>query len=486
VSSRGNSEHKSWFNNFVKEFRRRYYDLPENTRKFVWNIDDFNPPCQLISIVLAVQELSFLWVRRDNELPDMDLRCYGPINPNEFVQTSEEILSDKDLYKPFKDEEVRNWNEQSFGSFLEKQLVWVSRMVQNMSLTKVTIPPNRVIGTKLTIPQNGFFWMVYGDITKVDVELIFKEIFEGAYLREKAQENQIGKISVTQPSKEEIISGYGTYFYPPSWIGDLPIFDFRAKVNGILILQPPTIKIEYKNSMLVFNQRGLFFVGVNDRQKCIRYMNEIIGVAILQGYNLDIITDLDIGEAIVTEEKGEIRWLTSPKSIIRNWQFQQWAAPITEDMIASYTQIGEKDLLNVVKIAESTSINAEISDNLIFFAHASNYFRDGKYKESFLFDWFIIERYLMNIWDLHIGLDRLKDNKSNKKVYWNINNVIKVLYLTDKIDKKMYDVISSLKATRNSLYHKGAEVSKEVAIRCHKISELLIRNETNIIAPGEK
>ena len=107
MSGRENLECKSWFNNFINEFRRRYNDLPESTRKFVWNVDDFSAPCQLISIVLAGRELTYLWVRRDHETPDRDIRCFGPVNPNEFIEISEEILSDKNLYKTVKDKEAQ-------------------------------------------------------------------------------------------------------------------------------------------------------------------------------------------------------------------------------------------------------------------------------------------------------------------------------------------------------------------------------------------
>ena len=85
-------------------------------------------------------------------------------------------------YKTFKDKEAQNWQEQSFGNFLEKQLIWALKMVRNLPLIKVEYPVGHIIGMKNSIPQNGFFWMVYGDITKIDVELIFKEIFEGASL----------------------------------------------------------------------------------------------------------------------------------------------------------------------------------------------------------------------------------------------------------------------------------------------------------------
>lgn len=64
------------------------------------------------------------------------------------------------------------------------------------------------IGRKNSIPQNGFFWMACEDKTKLDVELIFKEIFEDAFSMEKAQRNQIDEATETQTNKEELLSGY--------------------------------------------------------------------------------------------------------------------------------------------------------------------------------------------------------------------------------------------------------------------------------------
>ena len=478
---------KSWYIDFVKQYRQRYDDLPRTTQKFIWNIDDFNAPCQIISFVVHTnKDLTYLWVRKDPDVQDLDVRCYGPVTPQNFIETAELILSDKSLLANKGKDKERLWLYKSYGEYFENHLISLSNLILKNNPINTEFLSDHVVGMKLAAPMSGFFWMIYGNVTKMEPECILKEIFDGALSREKAEQMGSKQTEQTQTSKEEMVSGYSTYFYPPIWIGKKPVFDFRSKIDGLFIFPFPTYKVEYKDTLLIFNQRGLFFVGTNDRQRCIRYMNEIIGTAILQGYNLDIVTGQDIGESTVTKEKGETRSQTYAISITRNWQFQQEMAPITEEMIASYTQLNEMDLRRIVKIAEGASINAETSDYLVFFAQASNYVREGKYKESFLFDWFIIERYLMNKWDLHIGLDRLEDNKRKKMGYWNINNVIKVLYLTDKIDKKTYDLISSLKAIRNSLYHRGAEVSKENATMCHDISELLIRKETNIIAPEEK
>ena len=425
-----NENCKSWYIDFVKQYRQRYDDLPRTAQKFIWNIDDFNAPCQIISFVVHTNnDLTYLWVRKDPDVQDLDVRCYGPVTPQNFIETAELILSDKSLFENKGKDEERLWLYKSYGEYLENHLISLSNLILKNNPINTEFLSDHVVGMKLAAPMNGFFWMIYGDVRKIEPERILKEIFDSALAREKAEQMGSKQSEQTQISKEEIVSGYSTYFYPPLWIGKKPVFNFRSKVNGLFIFPFPTYKLEYKNTMLVFNQRGLFFVGVNDRQRCIRYMNEIIGTAILQGYNLDIVTDLDIGEAIVTKEKGESRSQTFAISITRNWQFQQEMTSITEEMIASYTQINEEDLRLLVKNAESASINAETSDYLVFFAHAGNYVRDGKYKESFLFDWLIIERYLRTRWELYLDNKGLEKDRKKKLKGWNINNLLEQLSL---------------------------------------------------------
>ena len=477
---------KNWYVDFIEEFRQRYNKFPESARSFVWNIDNFNSPCQIISFVVhANKDLTYLWVRKDPEIQDLDVKCYGRINPQNFLETAELILSDKLLYAKMVENKENTWPHESYGAYLENHLVFLSKFILKQDLIGIEFPIDHVVGTKFSTPMNGFFWMIYDDIKKINPERILKEIFEGALAREKTDQNAPKRMESSKTNKEELVFGNSTYFYPPIWVGEKPAFDFKSKVNGLFIFPIPTYVMEYKNYTLIFNQKGRFFLGINDRGKCIRYMNEIIGTAILQGYNIDIVTDLDIGESTVTKDKGETRSQTYSRSIARYWQFEQEMNPITEEMIASYIQIKEEDLRNIVRFAESASMNTETSDYIVFFAHASNYVRDGKYKESFLFDWFVIERYLLNKWDLYIGVNSLEENKKKNLKYWDINNVIEVLYLTGKIDQKIYQGISTLKKIRNGLYHKGTEVSKKDAIKCHEISELLIRIETNIIISEE-
>jgi len=322
--------------------------------------------------------------------------------------------------------------------------------------------------------------MIYGDVSKIEPERVLKEIFDGAVAREKAEQMGPKQSKHPQKNNEEIVSGYSTYFYPPLWIGEKPVFDFKAKVNGLFIFPLPTYIVEYKHTMVVFNQKGLFFVAINDRQKSIRYMNEIIGVAVLQGYNLDTVTDLDIGEATVTKDKGERRNQIYPRSITRYWQFEGEFNPITEDQLASYKQITADELRNIVNTAEKVSVDDEISNHMVFYAYASQYLKDGKYKESFLFDWLIIERYLRYKWKSYIENKRLEKKRKKSLEGWNINNVLEELSLSESIDFSVYKDVRELKDIRNNLYHKGSDVSADDALKCHRTAELLIRKETNI------
>lgn len=473
---------EQWYIAFIKEFRKRYNNIQETTRKYIWNIENFNPPCQIVSLtVRGIREITYLWVRKDIDGKDRDIKCYGPIIPEQFFETAEQILSNEALYKEIKstDDDPRSYI--SYGKYLEEQLLWVSKVIQNQELIKSDFPNDHVTGMKFSSPLDGFFWLIYGDIAKIDPELVFKEIFGGASDREKTEENKPNKVQTVQRNKEELVSGYSTYFYPPVWVGVKPPFDFKSKVNGIFIFPIPTHVFVYKSTVITFSQKGMFFVGNRERRKCIRFMNEIIGTALLFGHSLDVIADVDIGETTVTKDKGESRSYTYPESFTRNWQANGEFSPVTERQISSYTQISVEELTKIVKVAERLSVNDETSNHMVFYAYASHYVRERKFQESFLFDWLIIERYLRTKWDFYLENKGIDKNRKKRLKGWNINNVLEALSINAIIDLQTYEDISSLKDLRNSLYHKGTDISDNDAVKCHEIAEKIVREETNMI-----
>ena len=469
---------ENWIINFIDEYRKRYQNLPEETRKHISNLDNFNPPCQIIVIVIPNQKFTFLWLRKDPDLPDKDIQCYRPINQDEFNQIAEMILSDEGMNKMFTDNAYPQTEQISLRMFIESQLIQASRNINQLT-PEFKIPEDHFVGSKSIMPMNGFFWIMYRDIINVDPETIISDIIKAAVADQKSKEEKTLEIPKSQTRKEEIVAGYSTYFYPPIWIGEKPVFDFSSKVNGKFVL-PVTQTSMYKEKLVSFNQKGFFFIEAKDKQQYLRYMNEIIGTALLIGYSFDIISDADIGETGVTRDEGDMRSQTHPASITRSWQAKLQMDVITEDMINAYKQITVHDLLNILTTAEIATKDTVTSDFIVFFAHASQYIREGRYKEAFLFDWLIIERGLRIEWENYLKTHGVEGKRLKKIKHWSIDYVIEDLFLGRIIDEEIYNSITELKDVRNGLYHRGEDIQTDEEIKCHQISEYTIRNRTGI------
>ena len=227
---------KNWYVDFIEEFRQRYNKFPESARSFVWNIDNFNSPCQIISFVVhANKDLTYLWVRKDPEIQDLDVKCYGRINPQNFLETAELILSDKLLYAKMVENKENTWPHESYGAYLENHLVSLSKFILKQDLIGIEFPTDHVVGTKFSTPMNGFFWMIYDDITKINPERILKEIFERALSREKTDQNAPKRMESSKTNKEELVFGNSTYFYPPICLFSNQKFrDFMA-LNSVFV-----------------------------------------------------------------------------------------------------------------------------------------------------------------------------------------------------------------------------------------------------------
>ena len=471
-------ECKNWIINFIDEYRKRYEDLYEETRKHISNLENFNPPCQIIIIVIPNQKFTYLWLRKDSELPDKDIQCYIARNQDEFNQIAEKILSDKEINKAFIDDDFSKKDKITFRMFIQDQLIQVSRRISQLT-PEFQIPQDHFVGGKFGLPMKGFFWIMYGDIVNINLEAIINEIVNRAIEDQNNKEEEITEVEDPLDDIEKIAAGYSTYFYPPVWIGEKPVFDFSSKVDGKVIFSITQISV-YKNKLVSFDQKGFFFIEAAEKAEFLRYMNEIVGTADLLGYNFNAISEQDVGETLVIRDKGQIRRQTSPKSITRSWQAGLPWSVITEDMINTYQQITEQELLTIVTTAEKETKEPVNSDFIIFFAQARNHIREGKYKEAFLFDWLIIERGLRIEWEEYLKTHDVKDNRLKKMKRQNIDYVIESLSMGGIISMELYNLLITIKGIRNRLYHKGEDIKEDEEIKCHQISEYTIRKRTGI------
>ena len=170
---------EKWIINFIDEYRKRYEDLPEHIRKCISRLENFNPPCQVIIIVIPNQQFTYLWLKKDPDLPDKDIQCYRPRNQTEFNQIAENILSNKYMNKIFMDKTYPQTKKMTWRKIIEPYLLQASMNI-NQSIPQFDIPEGLFPGIELIMPMNGFFWIMYRDIINLEPETILNDIVKAA------------------------------------------------------------------------------------------------------------------------------------------------------------------------------------------------------------------------------------------------------------------------------------------------------------------
>ncbi len=406
----------------------------------------------------------------------MQINCFISKSIDNFIDISEMILSDKGLSIDSKVGKEEYYPFSTYKDYLEEDLIQAYRMAKVQASIEAKFLENQIVGTRVFSPSDGFFWEIYRDIRKINPGTILKDIFDGVEERIKSEKLSVSDQDRITTIRPKTIQGYYTYFYPALWIGDKPEFNFKARINGIWGYPWKTYGFKYKGTSIFFNKKGLFFVGSNDDSICLRYMNEIIGTAILNGYNFEVISERDIAEMTKTEQNGMSMSYSHPLSLNRLLQAQSELTPIKKEVLDTYQQITYEDLKSILQTAELYSNETNISDYVVFFAQSTQYVRDEKYGESFLFDWSIIERFLVNKLLNYLDEKEISEKRKETMEKWNISHVIEVLSIDRIINEQMYKDVNSLRKVRNNFFHKGIKPIRENAEKCHSVSEKILRN----------
>ena len=184
-------------------------------------------------------------------------------------------------------------------------------------------------------------------------------------------------------------------------------------------------------------------------------MNEIIGTAILNNYNFEVVSERDLAEMTKTEQNGMSMSYSYPLSLNRLLQAQSELTPIRKEVLDTYQQLTYKDLKSILQTAELYSNEANISDYVVFFAQSTQYVRDEKYGESFLFDWSIIERFLVNKLLNYLNEKEISEKRKETMEKWNISHVIEVLSIDRIINEQMYKDVNSLRKVGTISFIRG-------------------------------
>lgn len=476
MTNEDDEELKDWFLELISEFRSAYQELPEERKGYIWNVDNFYSPCQVIALSLEQPKLTFVYVTHDRNRTDLEVLALHQVPFNELLGKLERILSDKSLYRSLSIEEREGSPFDSLGKYLEDQFIEIYNLAKAPPQAFTTFNNKNIIGAKLSAMLDGFHWMMYVDPLEVKAELIVKSILEETKSREEEARNRTPK-NTTPPigQDEELIKGYATYFSPHVWVGEVPKFTFRNRIEGMAIFPTPVFPTKYKGKSLVLNQKGLLFIEGNDKRACIDMMNEIIGTFIFQGYDFDIVRETDIGEFSVRKKDMQRSHQAYPMSPTRYWQAEHDFGGIDESILESAVKLEPDSAFTTIKESESMTQDPTHSRAIISFAQSKAHQRNSEYLESFVMSWLIIERLLRRKWSVFVEKKNVAGRRKKKLVEWSIDMIIEQLALSHEISETVYDDLILLKGKRNDVNHEGYVNSKSDAAKCLNVAENLLR-----------
>lgn len=475
------SELEEWLRSLIQEFRTQYNTLPESTRKYVSNLDNFNPPCQVLALWVAEPEEQYLFVTRDSNRPDLEIKAVGPLPLSRVLESMETILEEPWLQKPL--DKSDHFLAGSYRDLLEDIFIGLVNRLRYEVLVPTRNTKETHVGPKMIYAKGGFYWDISGNLTQLDVKKVVEEIIAQAPKQEQFARTQREAPTQTQPVQAEIVKGHGTFFYPPVWVGKLPEVSFRQHLFGMQLF--PLVEgftASYKGRVVRIMQDGYVALGEPDKAKCVRFLNEIMGTSLLSGLPVFAIRENDIGEVSFRKDSKMIEQIAFPVSPDRA-RLASYQFSIDEQSLRSHREVAQDSLLQIIQKAEQVTRQPAASDYLVFLLEAYTLFTNSEYMQSFIMSWLVLERYITKLWEGYLaeeGVSGERKRKLTNPLFWSTDYVLETLNLSGKINDDEFKSLMRLKTKRNDITHEGSITAKNESEECLRTAELFVRRELGL------
>lgn len=472
------------FQKFIDVFKAKAENLTEEERKYISNLDDFFPPCQLMIFIFGNLPTKHLIVTHDENQADREIKLYH-VETWDVVNELEKISNYPQWDREFTEGEEKRglWHVDNYKELIEGQLLHLIRNMENSLYRK---PPEKFIGGKTMLYKRDFTWTMF-DVSKFNPEEEAIKIVEGAkkqYEYEKNKEQPAPPIQLI--GSPESLKGFGTYFYPPIWIDEYAELTFREKIRGTRASSFFLKKIvteTYRERTIIIEENG--YIGICEKSKQIanKYLNEIMGTGLLFGFPFFSVRDGDMSDFEANPKTFRIgsRQIIPRGNILRLFDRNKgyW-----EPDIHPHLSIKEEGFRKLLKMAEMITNESEVSDCLMLFVESYTSLQSSQYIQSFIVSWTIIEKYLYWMWGIHLkNLDVNRERRDRLTgSEWTINRVIEMLEINNLITNDEYKVLTDLRKKRNNLIHGGEVIHEEDAKNCFEYasSTLILRTQAYV------
>jgi len=494
---------KQKINDLIREYRNQSEGLAQKEKEESGFIK-FEPPLQaeLIWIERRKHDIDFqiLVFTHFPEIEDLDIQIHGPLkfkDRKNLIQKLDEIVhTDKWAKKKFphtikvlKSEPDELPYSKIYENIIADAKETFLRFLNDYVLTDRFEFPDIFLRKRYS--KDVFYWIIFGNIVDLNIkEYVKNEIIK--YQKGKEQEKELDKLiespqiqkKIEEQQKHEI-KGFGTYFYPPIWIGEYPQQSIEDKLTGQTVRSyvKNIIRTTYRGRTLIIQKDGYLALGESNEATAIDLMNEIMGTALLNDIGVYVIRKSEIGRVTIDSRTWNFTlYSTPPNSKHQILERERRKGYKSRDKIMR-TPVTIEKVENIIKTAKKVTKNKEIRTYLSLYLEAFTFFYNAAYTQSFLMSWFIFEKLLKS------RCEELQNQKSlAKKVKefldnnsWTPDTWIKALFIAEKINRTEYEYFMSLKAHRNCIIHENTQSNYDEADKFRRFCLVKIKKMINNI-----
>jgi hypothetical protein len=457
---------KTWLLNFIDEIRTSYEALDESSRSQSEYVDLRNN-CQIEVFWLEYPENQVIVFTFNSERYDKEVFIYGPSNIEPLLDEVAEVTQ-TDRWNSFADVArfaPKKGAKAPFARAFELLFIEYLRIIREKPFELNAWYIEKFSEQNICIFSRG-------NITEADFRSMART-FLPIFAKDPFQ------IYKTTQERRRIRSlwpeGFGSYFYPPLWIGKKPKRDFKLEALGTDYMVPEAFNLEFDGIRMTVNSDG--FVGLQTGDKAIAQerLNIIFGSAAISSVSCFKAKESDIQpirfepKSLKVDVQSELPHHSRPSSFSTTDRTRS---------IAELRAISKTKMQRIIQEA-ALIIQKDLSADFSLWFEAYDHFKNREDEQSFVMSWIVIERYLYHLLENHLTelahKGRISAEKKEKISKLQVASLLLFLSATECIDENDYSKLVELNNSRNKLVHKGVPISRRISKKCLKYSEGIIR-----------
>ena len=477
---------ETWFRQLITNFREEVSKLTPDERTRISNLDDLSPPCQVDVFWFQNErfkmDFQLIIFQHFKDRLDLEICIHGPIpfykavdeleRISSYEKWSQELASDERYLIEDGDRTLRRILEGEFLSALEDLRRYTLSIAFNESIKPVTI------GQKLYVTKEAFAWFVWGNICLEKPEEIINDIVVKGIAKAP---KPVPKQDTDKRVPKSDLKAYGTYFYPPIWIGEIPKRSFKEKAQRQSFPKPREhFTTKYKGFLTIIQQDGLLAIVNESKIEALDMLNEIMGVALVLGLSCYAIREPEVGEIKIDSDTLAVKGSTMSLVSDRTRQVNQFGEPSYMSMMMPTTFLLSKgDIVEILNRAGEITRDVETKKSLLFLLESYTHLQASEYPQCFVMGWTVVERYIASMWDEFLkdkSITGKRRQKLRQGMLWTTDDIVESLSLAGAIDTQSYTSLMSLKDKRNKILHRGETATKEDAEECFKVALELVQH----------